>query len=166
MTRVVRGSGFLALALAVTAAPFHAAVFAQETAPRKEFINPPGLFAAGGYTNAVTVRGGKMVFVAGQVAFDVKGQIVGRGDLRAQFRQTYENVRIALAAAGATPADVVKLNTYVVNWDPAAHRAVNREERARFFPGQNPPASTTVGVQALALEGLLVEIEVIAVVRE
>jgi enamine deaminase RidA (YjgF/YER057c/UK114 family) len=66
--------------------------------------------------------------------------------------------------AGATPDDVVKVTTYVVNWDPATHRAVNREERARFFTGPNPPASTTVGVQGLAIDGLLVEIEVIAVV--
>jgi enamine deaminase RidA (YjgF/YER057c/UK114 family) len=134
-------------------------------APTKEFLNPPTMFAAGGYSNAVTVTGGKMVFVAGQVAFDAKGNIVGRGDLRAQFRQTYENVRAALAAAGATPDDVVKVTTYVVNWDPATHRAVNREERARFFTGPNPPASTTVGVQGLAIDGLLVEIEVIAVVK-
>jgi len=74
-------------------------------------------------------------------------------------------VRAALAAAGATPDDVVKVTTYVVNWDPATHRAVNREERARFFTGPNPPASTTVGVQGLAIDGLLVEIEVIAVVK-
>jgi enamine deaminase RidA (YjgF/YER057c/UK114 family) len=52
-------------------------------APTKEFLNPPTMFAAGGYSNAVTVTGGKMVFVAGQVAFDLKGNIVGRGDLRA-----------------------------------------------------------------------------------
>lgn len=154
------------LALAALAGGFQAGAQAQDRPLKKEFINPPGMFAAGGYTNTVTVSGGKMVFIAGQVAFDAKGQIVGKGDLRAQFRQTYENVRIALAAAGATPADVVKLTTYVVNWDPATHRAINRDERAKFFPQQNPPASTTVGVQALALEGLLVEIEVIAVVRE
>ena len=130
-----------------------------------EFLNPPTMFAAGGYSNAVTVSGGKMVFVAGQVAFDAKGNIVGRGDLRAQFRQTYENVRAALAAAGATPDDVVKVTTYVVNWDPVTHRAVNREERARFFTRAESSASTTVGVQALAIDGLLVEIEVIAVVK-
>jgi enamine deaminase RidA (YjgF/YER057c/UK114 family) len=134
-------------------------------APLKEFHNPPTMFAAGGYTNAVAVTGGKTVYVAGQVAFDAKGGIVGRGDLRAQFRQVYENVRLALAAAGATPDDVVKLNTYVVNWNPATDRAIQRDARASFFTGPNPPASTTVGVQGLAIEGLLVEIEVIAVVK-
>ena len=72
-------------------------------APIKEFHNPPTMFAAGGYTNAVAVTGGKTVYIAGQVAFDTKGTIVGKGDLRAQFRQVYENVRLALAAAGATP---------------------------------------------------------------
>lgn len=134
-------------------------------APTREFFNPPTMFAAGGYSNAVAVSGGKLVFVAGQVAFDTKGNVVGRGDLRMQFRQTYENVRAALAAAGAAPSDVVKVTTYIVNYDPAVHRAVNREERARFFGDVNTPANTTVGVQGLAVDGLLVEMEVIALVK-
>ena len=110
----------------------------------KEFLNPPTMFAAGGYSNAVTVSGGKMVFVAGQVAFDAKGNIVGRGDLRAQFRQTYENVRAALAAAGATPDDVVKGDDLRRELGPRdAPRRESRGARALLHPGrilrQAPP---------------------------
>ncbi len=130
----------------------------------KKFINPPTLAAPRGYTHAVTVTSGKTVFISGQVAFNVKGELVGKGDLRAQTQQVYENLKNALAAAGATTADVVKLNSYVVDFKPADLAAI-REVRAQYFP--NPEqmlASTLVGVQALAFEGLLIEVEAIAVV--
>jgi enamine deaminase RidA (YjgF/YER057c/UK114 family) len=140
-------------------------LFAEEKAMEKQFINPPALAAPRGYTHVVTATGGKMVFVAGQVAFDVKGELVGKGDLRAQATQAYENLRAALAAAGATPADVVKMNTYVVNFKSADLPTI-REVRAQFFPQENLPASTLVGVQALAIDGLLIEVEAIAMVKE
>lgn len=130
----------------------------------KKFINPPALATPRGYTHVVTAQGGKTVLVAGQVAFDAKGEIVGRGDLRAQARQAYENLKTALAAAGATPADVVKMNTYVVNYK-SEDLPVIREVRSQVFTQENPPASTLVGVQALALDGLLIEVEAIAVVE-
>lgn len=129
---------------------------------KNEFINPSGLAAPHGYTHVVRAEGGKLVFVSGQVALDAKGALVGRDDLGAQVRQAYENLKTALAAAGATFADVVKSNTYVVNFKPAdiaTIRAVRRE----FLAAENPPASTLVGVSALAYEGLLIEIEAIAV---
>ncbi len=130
----------------------------------KKFINPEALAAPRGYTHVVTAQGGKMVFVSGQVAFDVKGEIVGKGDLGAQAKQAYENLKAALAAAGATPADVVKMNTYIVNYKPE-NLPVIREARSQAFSQENPPASTLVGVQALALEGLLIEVEAIAMVE-
>jgi enamine deaminase RidA (YjgF/YER057c/UK114 family) len=131
----------------------------------KKFINPPTLATPRGYTHVVTTTGGKMVLIAGQVAWDVKGEIVGKGDLRAQTTQAYANLQAALAAAGATTADVVKLNTYVVSFK-SADLPVIREVRSQFFPQENLPASTLVGVQALALDGLLIEIEAIAMVKE
>ncbi len=131
----------------------------------KKFINPPTLATPRGYTHVVTASGGKMVFIAGQVAWDVKGEIVGKGDLRAQATQAYANLKAALAAAGATTADVVKMNTYVVNFK-SADLPVIREVRSQFFPQENLPASTLVGVQALAVEGLLIEIEAVAMVKE
>jgi enamine deaminase RidA (YjgF/YER057c/UK114 family) len=131
----------------------------------KKFINPPTLSTPRGYTHVVTATGGKMVFIAGQVAWDAKGEIVGKGDLRAQATQVYENLKAALAAAGATFTDVVKMNTYIVNFK-AADLPIIREVRAKYFLQENLPASTLVGVQALAVDGLLIEIEVIAMVKE
>ena len=131
----------------------------------KKFINPPTLATPRGYTHAVTATSGKMIFIAGQVAWDVKGEIVGQGDLRAQATQAYTNLKAALAAVGATTADVVKMNTYVVSFK-SADLPVIREVRSQFFPQENLPASTLVGVQALAMDGLLIEIEAIAMVKE
>jgi len=140
-------------------------LFAQEKNMEKKFINPSTLATPRGYTHVVTATGGKMVFIAGQVAWDVKGEIVGKGDLRTQATQAYANLKAALAAAGATTADVVKLNTYVVNFK-SADLPVIREVRSQFFPQENLSASILVGVQALAVEGLLIEIEAVAMVKE
>jgi enamine deaminase RidA (YjgF/YER057c/UK114 family) len=131
----------------------------------KKFINPPTIAAPRGYTHVVTATGGKMVFVSGQVAFNQKGELVGKGDLRAQTTQVYENLKNALAAVGATTADVVKLNTYVVDFK-AADLAAVREVRGQYFSFENMPASTLVGVQALAFDGLLIEVEAVAMVKE
>ncbi len=123
--------------------------------------NPAGLAQPTGYTHVVAARGQRLVYISGQIAFDAAGQLVGPGDLRAQAVQVYENLKTALAAAGATFADVVKLNTYVVNFKPE-FRPLLAEVRGQFIAGQ-PPASTLVGVSALALDGLLIEIEAVAV---
>jgi enamine deaminase RidA (YjgF/YER057c/UK114 family) len=129
----------------------------------KKFINPPTLSTPRGYTHVVTATSGKMIFIAGQVAWDTKSEIVGKGDLRAQATQAYTNLKAALAAA--TIADVVKMNTYVVNFK-SADLPVIREVRSQFFPQENLPASTLVGVQALAMDELLIEVEAVAMVKE
>ncbi len=127
----------------------------------KKFINPDTLHAPRGYTHVVTVAGGRMLFVAGQVAVDKEGQIVGRGDLKTQARKAAENLAAALKSAGASLADVVKMNTYVVNYKPDDYRAI-ADMRREFFPKENAPASTLIGVAALAIDGLLIEIEAVA----
>jgi len=131
----------------------------------KKFINPPTIATPRGYTHIVTATSGRMIWISGQVAFNVKGELVGKGDLRAQTTQVYENLKNALAAAGATTADVVKVNTYVVDFKPA-DLAIIREVRGQYLPFENMPASTLAGVQALAFEGLLIEVEVVAMVKE
>ncbi len=128
----------------------------------KEFVNPRGLTVPQSYTQVVTARGGKTIFVAGQVAFDEAGRLVGPGDLRAQTGQVYQNLKTALAAAGATFADVVKLTTYVVGYKPEDRLTINEVRNKYVLP--HPPASTLVGVSALAMEGLLIEVEAIAVI--
>lgn len=132
-------------------------------APKVERINPDALMKPTGYTHVVSVERGRLVFVAGQVALDKDGNVVGKGDLAAQARQVYANLGAALAAAGAAPRDVVKAVTYVVGYQPSQLPAL-REARQAFFGEAPPPASTLVGVQALAREDFLIEIEVFAVV--
>jgi len=130
----------------------------------KEFIQPQGLNKPAAYTHVVAARSSQTIFISGQVAVDETGQLVGRGDLRAQAEQVFANLKTALAAVGATFADVVKLTTYIVNYTPE-QRAVLGDVRRRYLNSERPPASTLVGVQALALPEFLIEIEAIAVVE-
>ena len=134
---------------------------AQEV--KREHLNPPGLARPTGYTHTVSASGGKLVFVSGQVSLDREGNVVGKGDLKAQAQQVYDNLRAALAAVGAQPKDVVKTTTFVVNYRPDMLPAL-REVRSTFYGANPPPASTLLGVQALAREDFLIEIEVVAVV--
>lgn len=129
----------------------------------RKFINPEGLLRPGAYTPAIRVSGGNTVYVSGQVSQDAQGNVVGKGDLLAQTTQVYNNLGIALAAAGATFADVVKLNVYVVNYQPE-HRALLQSVREKYVSKDNPPASTLIGVQALARPEFMVEIEAVVVV--
>jgi enamine deaminase RidA (YjgF/YER057c/UK114 family) len=131
----------------------------------KKYINPDTLLAPRGYTHIVTIAGpANLVFISGQVAVDKQGKLVGPGDLKTQIRQAANNLKAALAAAGATAADIVKTNTYIVNYKQSDYSAM-REARAELFGDGEPPASTLVGVTSLAVEGLMVEMEAIAAVK-
>jgi 2-iminobutanoate/2-iminopropanoate deaminase len=110
------------------------------------------------YSHVVSVEGKRMIFVAGQLARDKAGNVVGKGDMRAQIRQVGENIKTALAAAGATLGDIVKTNTYVTDMDEYFRHVDVRMEY--FGPGM--PTSTTVEVRRLAHPDFLVEIEVVA----
>src|SRR5215470_17798558 len=125
-------------------------------------MNPPALSKPTGYTHVIEVNRGRTIYIAGQVAFDGSGALVGKGDFTAQTRQVMENLKAALAAVGATFESVVKVNTYVT--DMSQIQAL-REVRGAYF-GTNPPASTLVQVVALAHPDLMIEIEAIAVVPE
>jgi enamine deaminase RidA (YjgF/YER057c/UK114 family) len=109
------------------------------------------------YSHVVVVEGKKTIFVSGQLARDRQGGVVGAGDMRAQIRQVGENVKAALAAAGATLADIVKTNTYVTDIEEFF-----KHVDVEYFGAL--PTSTTVEVRRLAHPDLLVEVEVIAVV--
>ncbi len=124
-------------------------------------INPPALAAPTGYTHVVEVTGAaKTVYIAGQVAYDERREVVGVRDMAAQAEQVYRNLEAALAAAGASFSDVVKMTTFITDMAQApAARAV----RARYF-GDALPASTLVEVTALAHPDLMIEIEVVAAV--
>jgi enamine deaminase RidA (YjgF/YER057c/UK114 family) len=128
----------------------------------KEFINPRGLAPARVYTSVVAARGGRTIYVSGQIAQDAEGELIGRGNVVAQAEQVFRNLDLALKAAAATFNDVVALTTYVVNLKPE-HRDLLKAVRARYVSKDHPPASTLVGVQALARPDFLVEVDAVAV---
>ena len=101
--------------------------------------------------------GGRQVFVSGQVSKDINGNVVGKGDMRAQIERVGENVRMCLEAAGATLADLVKTTTYVTDIDEFFKYP---EERSAIF--QALPTSTTVEVRRLSRPEFMVEIKVVA----
>ena len=109
----------------------------------------------------IAATGNRLVFVAGQVADDAQGNLVGPGDLAAQARQAFANVGRALAAAGAAPEQVAKITIYVVHHRPEYLPAIS-EARAAVF-GDHKPTDTLVGVEALAEPGYLIEVDAIAV---
>jgi enamine deaminase RidA (YjgF/YER057c/UK114 family) len=114
-----------------------------------------------GYSQAWRVeRPGTLVFLAGQGPVSAEGELVGEGDFEPQVRQTFENVRTVLEEAGASLDSLVKLTVYLT--DIGRLRDYGRI-RAELLPGR-PPASTAVEVAALALPGMMVEIEGVAVV--
>lgn len=121
---------------------------------------PEGVFEAAGYSNCV-VGEGRIVAVAGQVARDADGNLVGEGDFRAQAEQVFENLRLCLAAAGATFLDVIKLNYYLADM---ADIVTLREIRIAAVEDENRPASTAVQVGALFQPEFLLEVEALAVV--
>jgi enamine deaminase RidA (YjgF/YER057c/UK114 family) len=127
-----------------------------------ERINPAGISTPVGYTHVVKATGGTTVYIAGQVAADASGNVVGVGDLTAQTRQVLTNLQTALAAAGGGFSDVVKMTTFIVNYTPEM-RTAYRTVRGEFIT-DDLPASTLVGVQALAAPDYLIEIEAIAVI--
>ena len=128
--------------------------------PNVEYMNPPTLSSPTGYTHVVQVHGGRTVYIAGQVAFDKSGNLIGKGDFAAQTTHVFENLKLALAAAGATFDNLVKVTTFVTD---LSQIQVLREIRAKYY-GKNAPASTLVQITQLANPAFMIEIEAIAVV--
>jgi enamine deaminase RidA (YjgF/YER057c/UK114 family) len=125
-----------------------------------EKIQPAAIHEARGYTHVVKATGTTTVYVSGQVGVAPDGSVAE--GLEAQAKQAYANLEAALAAAGATTADVAKITTFVVNYTPEARPAL-AAARQGVFDAASPPASTLIGVQALAQPNLLIEVEAIAV---
>jgi enamine deaminase RidA (YjgF/YER057c/UK114 family) len=143
----------LLLALLLAAAPL---------AAQTQFINPDGLSKPPGYTHVVVAHPGKILYLSGQVANDKTGKVVST-DFRAQVEQVFTNLKTALAAGGAAFEDVVKINYYVRDFSQDKRTAI-RETRDKYINKEHPPASTLVGVAALASDDYLLEVEVVAVI--
>lgn len=134
----------------------------------KKFINPESLPNwEQSFSQVITVSPGltsKTVYISGQVAVDKNQNLIGDGDLAAQAMQAFQNLETALAAGGATTGDVVRLNIYVKDYKPENAAPVSEALR-RYFPQQQLPTSTWLGVQALAKEGFLIEVDAVAIVE-
>jgi enamine deaminase RidA (YjgF/YER057c/UK114 family) len=133
-------------------------------AQEKQFINPDSLPPLSkNYTQAIRVSGGNTIYIAGQTSVNEKKEIIGRGDFNAQVIKTLANLRTVLAAAKANPADLVKINIYVV--DLNADKLLVLRDQLKSFVGDKPPVSTLIGVQALFNKDVMVEIDATAVTK-
>jgi enamine deaminase RidA (YjgF/YER057c/UK114 family) len=131
----------------------------------KRSVNPPELVPSvpHGFSQAVVSSGNTTVYVSGQVAWDAEKRIVGGTDVGSQARAAFANLRRALEASGGTLADVVMLRIYVVDYDAEKGKAIAATLQG-VFP-QEPPASSWIGVAALARPEFAVEIEATAVLE-
>jgi enamine deaminase RidA (YjgF/YER057c/UK114 family) len=131
----------------------------ESAVSQTRFINPDALSKPPGYSHVVeATMPGRIVYLAGQLGLDRDGKVVG--DFRQQAVQTFENLKAGLAAVGAEFRHVVKLNSYLVGLE---HLPAFREVRDSYLAPANRPASTTIGIAALARAGALLEIEAVAV---
>ena len=126
----------------------------------KQYLNPPTLFDAKpfGFSQIVTCPEG-MVFISGQTAWNIQGQLIGDADLGAQLTAALNNVASALEAIGGAVTDVVRVRLYIVDHVPENLEIVGGV-MTRFFGRDTLPASTLIGVAALAVPEFLVEVEV------
>jgi 2-iminobutanoate/2-iminopropanoate deaminase len=122
----------------------------------RETVTVRGVHKTTGYSHAA--KAGGLIYIAGQIAQDVDGNVVGRGDIEAQAVQIFENVKAVLASAGATLDDIVKMTTYTTS---LAFRPKIAEVRSRYFTTYFPP-NTFVVVASLAAPEYLLEIEAVA----
>lgn len=125
-------------------------------------INPPTLSTPTGYTHVTIGPDGRTVHIAGQIALNQQGTVVGVGDFRAQAEQVFENLRLALESVGATFDDVLKMTTFVTD---ISQVGVFREVRNRVLGSNQLPANTLVQVIALVRPEFLIEIEAVAMLR-
>jgi reactive intermediate/imine deaminase len=132
------------------------------SSPSIRFTTPDTLPPTNGYSHIAEVSGGRTIYISGQIALDSSGKLVGESDLRAQTVQVFENLKAALESVGADFSHVVKLTIYMVD---ATQVAIMREVRDQYVNTANPPASTGVEISRLFRDGLLIEIDAMAVVN-
>lgn len=130
----------------------------------KQSINPPELFPSlqYGFSQIVVSQGCRTVYLSGQVAWNEEQQIVGQGDFQAQTYQALRNIQTAIQAAGGTMTDIVSMRIYFVHERYGEISCISQALK-EFFPSEQPPATTWLGVQSLANELFLIEIEAIGV---
>jgi enamine deaminase RidA (YjgF/YER057c/UK114 family) len=112
------------------------------------------------YKMATRREGGQLLYISGQVAWDTNGNIIGKGDIRAQARQVFQNLRQVLQAAGGDLKDLMKITTYITKIEDFPAVA---EARGEVFQGELP-ASTLIVVKSLFHPDFLLEVEGVAAV--
>jgi enamine deaminase RidA (YjgF/YER057c/UK114 family) len=127
-----------------------------------ECINPEGIPTPETFSHVMVAQGSKLVFIAGQVAEDANGNIVGTGDMTAQARQVFANIGRALQAAGARPDQVTKLTIFVAGYK-REHLAMIEEGRVSLF-GEHKPTDTLIGVATLTRPEYMLEVDAVAVI--
>ena len=126
-----------------------------------EKLCAPGIFDPPGYTQCLKVTGAQsIIFLAGQVAYDKDGKPAHPGDFKGQARAVFSAVKAQVEAAGGTLANVVKITSYLTD---VSQRPAFREIRDEFR-GKKGPASTMIGLAALAHPDYIIEIEAIAII--
>ncbi len=130
-----------------------------------ELVHPEGVHRVDVHHQVADTRGTRTVYLAGQVSWDLEGNLVGRGDVAAQAEQCYLNVVAALDAVGATAADLAKVVVYIVDLDEtrAEQFVAGRTRAAAALGVEFPQPSPWIGVTALAAPGYLVEVDAVAV---
>lgn len=126
---------------------------------------PAGMHPTHGYSHTISISRARTILVSGQVAFDQQRELVGEGDFAAQARQAFENVGMALEAAGAGFDDVVRLDYFVTRFDDAERDALVAV-RDGFVTGAHPPVTTLQCVSSLGGDGLMIEIVATAAVAD
>lgn len=128
--------------------------------------NPTTIHKPNGYSHVAEIASGKIVYIAGQVALDRNGQLVGKDDFAAQVEQVFANVGEALKSAGGSFGDLVKLNFFCAERVDRGQLAVVRSTRDRYVNTQAPPVSTFVFVSSLVNPDWMIELEAVAVVNQ
>lgn len=131
----------------------------------KEYINPKTLFPSlkYGFSQIVTSQGGRTIYLSGQTPWNVEEKIIGT-TRQEQARQSLKNLQMAIEAVGGTLKDIVSLRIYMVDYQPEVDAEAIANELKAFFP-ENPPATTWIGISALAVKDFLIEIEATAVLE-
>lgn len=130
-------------------------------------INPPGLYESTpfGFSHAAVQDRGRVLHLAGQVAWDAECKVVGVGDFGVQVEMALSNLKTVLAHSGLGPSDILRLRTYIVANDMERLGAVVGALQ-RFYGEEVPAPNTVIGVQSLALPDFLIEIEGVAQLRD
>ena len=139
---------------------------ASQSMPPFRIFNPDTIAKPTGYSHVAEINEGRIIYIAGQVALDRSGNLVGKDDFRAQTQQVFENLKAAVEAAGGDFKSVVKLNYYCAESVDAAQLPVMREIRDKYVNIANPPVSTLVFVKRLVRPEWMLEVEAVAVVRK